>query len=320
MDSRRAVGHTVPGNRCFLFSVLGEGRADNSQRCAMVPLGVKKSRLCRLAVVAACAVFVLALGTARAEEALSEMDKIIGGTDADIADYPWFAQLWEEGRMTCGATLITESWAVTAAHCAYEVEASDLQLKLGCSTPECGDGTTHSVAALYLHEGYNPTTMDNDIALLKLSVPSDRQSLPLADSSELEGLETAGTMTRVIGWGLTSQFPAEYPEKLQEVDVPIVDFDTANGSSYYAGTLTQNMLAAGFLGVGGKDSCSGDSGGPLVVSSSGWQLVGLVSWGYGCADPSYPGIYTRVSRYASWAENIITPPSTPVPAIMLLLN
>lgn len=57
------------------------------------------------------------------------------------------------------------------------------------------------------------------------------------------------------------------------------------------------MICAGFLHKDGEDSCSGDSGGPLVA---GGDLIGVVSWGYGCAEREHPGVYTNVFRSSDW--------------------
>lgn len=66
-------------------------------------------------------------------------------------------------------------------------------------------------------------------------------------------------------------------------------------------TVTSGMVCAGASDPP-RDACQGDSGGPLVVN---YTLVGIVSWGEGCADTAYPGVYTRVSNYHSWvAQNI----------------
>ncbi|MBL8740442.1 MAG: trypsin-like serine protease, partial [Myxococcales bacterium] len=72
----------------------------------------------------------------------------------------------------------------------------------------------------------------------------------------------------------------------------------------YGGGITADQIGAGIIGVGGKDSCQGDSGGPLVVpnGAGGVILAGVVSWGNGCADPQYPGLYGRVSSFATWIE------------------
>ncbi|KAJ8042602.1 Enteropeptidase [Holothuria leucospilota] len=99
--------------------------------------------------------------------------------------------------------------------------------------------------------------------------------------------------------------------ELQEAKVPIIDRDTCNQRYYYDGELTVNMMCAGFA-AGGVDSCQGDSGGPLVCSAKDsdrdlerWYLVGVTSWGYGCALPNHPGVYADVSKYTSWIQNHI---------------
>jgi trypsin len=86
-----------------------------------------------------------------------------------------------------------------------------------------------------------------------------------------------------------------------KVTVPVVSRTTCR-SQYGTSAITDNMVCAG-VSTGGKDSCSGDSGGPLVDASG--TLVGLVSWGSGCARAGYSGVYTRVGNYISWvAQNI----------------
>ena len=81
---------------------------------------------------------------------------------------------------------------------------------------------------------------------------------------------------------------------MQKVTVPFVNEETCK-NAYGAESITEGMICAG---KAGKDSCQGDSGGPMV-NKDGIQ-VGVVSWGYGCADEGFPGVYTRVSNYYAW--------------------
>uniref|UniRef100_A0A183J8N8 Peptidase S1 domain-containing protein n=1 Tax=Soboliphyme baturini TaxID=241478 RepID=A0A183J8N8_9BILA len=93
---------------------------------------------------------------------------------------------------------------------------------------------------------------------------------------------------------------------LQQVTVPVIDVQLCNSSEYYHGNIDTSMLCAGYT-EGGKDACQGDSGGPLICLNEGrlWELHGIVSWGYGCALPFRPGVYTRVAKYISWiSENM----------------
>ncbi len=90
----------------------------------------------------------------------------------------------------------------------------------------------------------------------------------------------------------------DYPERLQEVELPVVDREICNAPEAYDGSITENMLCAGYA-QGGEDSCKGDSGGPLMVFSEeqdGWVQTGVVSWGEGCAEPNHYGVYTHLSN------------------------
>ncbi|XP_076353862.1 clotting factor B-like isoform X2 [Tachypleus tridentatus] len=95
-------------------------------------------------------------------------------------------------------------------------------------------------------------------------------------------------------------------EVLQEVSIPVVSNKDCNSSyskvplSKYPQGITRGQICAG-LSEGDKDACQNDSGGPLVLEESGrWALVGIVSFGVNCAEPGYPGVYTRVSHYIKW--------------------
>ncbi|CAG9765523.1 unnamed protein product [Ceutorhynchus assimilis] len=101
-----------------------------------------------------------------------------------------------------------------------------------------------------------------------------------------------------VGWGATSQ-QGQISTKLREVTVPIMSNIDCKRTGYTS-RITDNMLCAGFK-EGKKDSCQGDSGGPLhIINGSYHNIVGIVSWGEGCAQPNYPGVYTRVNRYITW--------------------
>ncbi|KAI2666136.1 Polyserase-2 [Labeo rohita] len=107
-------------------------------------------------------------------------------------------------------------------------------------------------------------------------------------------MEAHSTMTR-CGSRVGETF---FQAVLQEVDVPVVGNTKCN--CFYKGSITGNMMCAGTL-EGGKDSCQGDSGGPMVIKQgSRWIQAGVVSFGQGCAEPNYPGVYSRVSNYQNW--------------------
>ncbi|XP_041427111.1 trypsin [Xenopus laevis] len=109
----------------------------------------------------------------------------------------------------------------------------------------------------------------------------------------------AGTSCLISGWGNTLSNGSNYPDLLQCLNAPILT--DAQCNSAYPGEITANMICVGYM-EGGKDSCQGDSGGPVVCNG---QLQGVVSWGYGCAQRNYPGVYTKVCNYNAWIQNTI---------------
>ncbi|XP_032636211.2 trypsin I-P1-like [Chelonoidis abingdonii] len=110
---------------------------------------------------------------------------------------------------------------------------------------------------------------------------------------------TTGTQCLISGWGNTLSSGTNYPDLLQCLKAPVLS--SSQCSSAYPGEITSNMICIGYL-EGGKDSCQGDSGGPVACNG---VLQGIVSWGYGCAQKGYPGVYTKVCNYVSWIQNTI---------------
>ncbi|KXJ75125.1 hypothetical protein RP20_CCG012291 [Aedes albopictus] len=113
-----------------------------------------------------------------------------------------------------------------------------------------------------------------------------------------------GTNGLATGWG-TLKEDGKPSCILQEVEVPVISNDVCSSETNYTSSMiTDNMMCAGYLGVGKKDSCQGDSGGPLVAErpDKRYELIGVVSWGNGCARPYYPGVYTRVTQYLDWIK------------------
>ncbi|GFR33106.1 plasma kallikrein [Trichonephila clavata] len=238
--------------------------------------------------------------------------KIVGGRNALDGEFPW--QLSLQMRVMpvvtnyqhiCGATIINSDWAVTAAHCiaggfftTYRVQAGAMNM----TKREKIAPTNHMVVPI-VHEGYNPLrSLKNDIALLRLTSPIDLDNsdgfmngvcLPSKDLAD--NITGMGTVT---GWGTTSQ-GGSLSETLRAVDVPLLSDEKCK--EVYKENYEPTMLCAGY-DEGGKDSCQGDSGGPFVQRSSDGvsTLIGIVSWGYGCAQPNYPGVYTETAHYIDW--------------------
>ncbi|XP_017027614.1 trypsin alpha [Drosophila kikkawai] len=235
-----------------------------------------------------------ALGGTIPEGLLPQLDgRIVGGTATTIASFPWQISLQRSGSHSCGGSIYSANIIVTAAHCLQSVSASSLKVRAG-STYWSSGGSLVSVAAFRNHEGYNANTMVNDIAVIRLS-----SSLSLSSNIKAIGLASSapanGAAASVSGWGTTSYGSSSIPSTLQYVNVNIVSQSACASSTYgYGSEIKSTMICAA---SSGKDACQGDSGGPLV---SGGVLVGVVSWGYGCAYANYPGVYADVAVLRSW--------------------
>lgn len=152
------------------------------------------------------------------------------------------------------------------------------------------------------HPEHNSQSKNHDIMLIKLQVPvylNNYISIIIMPRQDAERME--GVMCRVTGWGHTSPTRGTVPPVPHTVQLPIISRDTCNSSSSYNGAITNQMMCAGYM-AGGKDACQGDSGGPLVCDG---LLYGIVSWGTGCADPHFPGVYTMVSKYRKWIDSTV---------------
>ncbi|KAI3356948.1 hypothetical protein L3Q82_003593 [Scortum barcoo] len=155
-----------------------------------------------------------------------------------------------------------------------------------------------SVSKIYVHN-YNYKTFNNDIMLILLSEPAQlNANVQLANLPNEDTPLDERVVCTVSGWGVTQIYSYYLSPVLRAVDVRLV---VPYCVYYYWGRITPNMVCAG-SSVGGKDSCQGDSGGPLICNG---YFEGIVSWGISCANPYFPGVYTKVRNYVQWINWII---------------
>ncbi|XP_068619449.1 CLIP domain-containing serine protease HP8-like [Battus philenor] len=256
-----------------------------------------------------------------------ESDRIFGGNKTRLFEMPWMVLIAYDSargtKLSCGGTLISEWYVLTAAHCVsflgprlkltgvvlgeYDVrrdpDCERVEGELHCA-PNSRNVTIDSVIA---HPGYSPQNLVDDIALVKLSEPADftldsMKAVCLPITPELQNESLDGLNGVVAGWGATED--GLQSSVLLSVDLPIVSREECQAAYNGAPRIHERQLCAG--GVQDKDSCGGDSGGPLMYpgkTSAGVRYVqrGIVSYGSKrCGVGGFPGVYTNVAYYMDW--------------------
>ncbi|HCE2592255.1 serine protease [Vibrio parahaemolyticus] len=228
--------------------------------------------------------------------------RIIGGEPANTSDWKFIASLVRKGQPTsighfCGGSFLGGKYVLTAAHCVEGLNADDLDIVLGLYDQNRESQAQRiAVNNIYSHTAYNSHTTNNDIALIELEHSVDSATIDLATPEVLDSVRV-GDKLHVAGWGNTSTTDRVYPTVLQQVDLEYVDRATCQNLSGNYSNVSDDGICAGYY-WGGKDSCQGDSGGPLIVDDNGInKLLGVVSWGDGCAQPNAYGVYANVAHF-----------------------
>ncbi|XP_071455751.1 serine proteinase stubble [Hetaerina americana] len=244
--------------------------------------------------------------------------RIVGGAKSTFGKWPWQISLRQWRTSTylhkCGAALLNENWAITAAHCVDNVPPGDLLLRLGehdlsTETEPLGH-LERRVQLVASHPQFDPRTFEYDLALLRFYepvTPFAANVLPICVPEDDRSF--VGSTAYVTGWGRLYE-DGPLPSVLQEVRVPVINNSACEGmyrSAGYVEHIPSIFICAGWK-KGGFDSCEGDSGGPMVIQRAEdmrWVLAGVISWGIGCAEPNQPGVYTRISEFRGWINQIL---------------
>ncbi|XP_015192366.1 mannan-binding lectin serine protease 2 [Lepisosteus oculatus] len=251
-----------------------------------------------------------------------KLARIIGGNQAVKDEFPWQVLVIVGQEFKGGASLISDNWVLTAAHVLQgHGDVANVELKMGITERADSNAVVGVPEKIFIHDRYKQdgVNYDHDIALVKLSnrVPISSSVMPVClPQREDRFLVKQDDIGVVSGWGV-SRKSGRGPGSvhLRYVELPVVDFEVCKAGYRDLGAeikhdfiLTENMICAG-IPQGGKDTCHGDSGGPFAFYDDGknsWYIGGIVSWGYECAKAGQYGVYTKVTNYVSWINDVIS--------------
>ncbi|KAM6270183.1 complement factor I [Porphyrio hochstetteri] len=242
---------------------------------------------------------------------LTRRKRIIGGEIARKGEFPWQVAIKETGSegatVYCGGVYIGGCWILTAAHCVRASRVHLYRVWIGLLDTILYDEETDTfrLKQVIIHEKYNASSYENDIALLELkSFEKGECSLKYSTPACIpwsEYMFKAGDKCKVSGWGLEKGYTKQYVLKWGNVNL------FHNCSELYPGRFFKQMTCAGTYD-GSIDSCKGDSGGPLVCfdAENVAYVWGIVSWGENCGEAGHPGVYTKVASYYDWISHHVT--------------
>jgi trypsin len=262
---------------------------------------------------------------------------IVNGVEVSGSTYPWisafhiadygnchgYASL--EGGAFCGGSYIGmengSAFFLTAAHCMVDIQATldeyndyygsgcDFHLYVDVSATDVNDADYYfeheggidnvnhlEIDGIAVHSGYNDNTFENDIAMAYSTDVGQVSGVTAINLCEDTSCYTSGDAVRVLGYGADC-YDCDPTDQFEAVDLEVT---TTSACRLVYG---ENDIKAGMVCAyaDNKDSCQGDSGGPLIkgTATDGPQ-VGVVSFGYKCAEPGFPGVYSDVGFYYDW--------------------
>ncbi|XP_074060579.1 complement factor D [Macrotis lagotis] len=229
--------------------------------------------------------------------------RILGGRETIPHLRPYMASIQVHGEHQCGGFLLNEWWVLSAAHCVEEISPESVRVLLGAHSLTQPEPSKHlyEVRNLFPHPESSSDNIYHDILLIQLSEKATLgpavQPLPYQrDARDIPG----GTFCSVAGWGIISH-TGRKPDKLQQVDLPIMDRAVCNQRIYYDNEITDKMICAESRR---KDACKGDSGGPIVCNGVAEGIV-TSSRSRVCGNWKKPGIYTKIASYVDWIDSVL---------------
>ncbi|KAI5945797.1 Transmembrane protease serine 11A [Manis javanica] len=228
------------------------------------------------------------------------VNRIMSGSIAAKGAWPWQASLQRNNIHQCGATLISDTWLLTAAHC-FKNDANPHHWTVSFGTTINPPLMKRNVKRIIVHERYHSPAREYDIAVVQFSpgvtFTNDVHPVCLPEAS---ASYQPNSTVYITGFGALF-YGGESQNDLREARLKIISDDVCKQPYVYGNDIKFGMFCAGYM-EGIYDACRGDSGGPLVIKDhkDTWYLIGIVSWGDNCGQKNKPGVYTKVAYYRNW--------------------
>ncbi|XP_032456097.1 transmembrane protease serine 9 [Nasonia vitripennis] len=285
---------------------------EEAYRDSMFYVKPTTSRMIRQALaVAICALLILDVAQSRklpnvdrtcdcgrSNEDVAE--RIVGGILAAPHVFPWIVAIFHKGALHCGGALINDRYVLTAGHCIFKMKKKDLSLGLGIhDVQKLEEGLILPAGQLIIHEEFDSDNLHdfNDIALIKLKEPIEFTQDIKPVCLPQKGSDYTGHDVKVAGWGRVKNNGGA-SRYLRQASLKMMSYNTCKKTKI-GNHLEKTMICAY---ADDTDACQGDSGGPLLFErdSGKYETIGVVSWGMGCAQRGYPGVYVKNTDYLDW--------------------
>ncbi|XP_041980583.1 transmembrane protease serine 11B-like [Aricia agestis] len=259
----------------------------------------------------------------------------VGGRITEKGEFPHMGALgWRATAggwvFKCGSSMISPKFMVSAAHCTRARKDSKIAnpvpeiVRIGAKNLVVEKDSFYpkdlEIAKIIKHPNYKSPKQYFDIALIELkqNLNFDERIRPACLWSRFN-TNTVDSSVTGSGWGVTEIGGKETTTELRAGDLDIINNNDCDRflrpmcNRLWCG-LQEHQMCAGKL-AGGVDACQGDSGGPLqakinlhpAIKGKMYYLLGVTSFGFGCARANTPGVYTRISSFVDWIEPIVWP-------------